>query len=187
MRGVHWEAWVLAGTLGPLLAGCVTVAEHRKLERRIYELEQGKAAGPASSERERVAAAGGELLGAAAGRAYRNRLVAQVADTLHAGALADQQGARGRDLLDRGLVKQAHARHGFHVLQERPQDGIVAPDPTIEREPVRGPEAPKPACGHEASELAAARFRLRGYMGSAGTTGPQCSSVTERQLHSVKE
>lgn len=54
MAGVQQRTWVLTALIIPWLAGCVTVAEHRKLERRIWELEQGSGTA-APGERERLA------------------------------------------------------------------------------------------------------------------------------------
>jgi tol-pal system protein YbgF len=48
------RAWIAAGAVAPLLAGCVTVAEFRKLERQVNELKSGGAA-TSSEERTRLA------------------------------------------------------------------------------------------------------------------------------------
>ncbi len=42
-RGLYLNVWILALVALPLLGGCATVAEHRKLERRIDDLEHGGA------------------------------------------------------------------------------------------------------------------------------------------------
>ena len=54
------RAWVVASAVAPLLAGCVTVAEFRKLEREVRKLESGKAA-VGGEERTRLADLGVRL------------------------------------------------------------------------------------------------------------------------------
>lgn len=48
------RAWIVAGAVAPLLVGCVTVAEFRKLERDVHRLENGGATA-GSEERTRLA------------------------------------------------------------------------------------------------------------------------------------
>ncbi len=94
MRGVHSGAWVvLAGALTPMLLACATVAEHRKLERRIYELEQGGAAVPSSSERERVAEIAARLDGM---EAELKRLSGRIEVAEHQAAKAMEQARAAR-------------------------------------------------------------------------------------------
>jgi tol-pal system protein YbgF len=47
-RLLQGKTWVLALAVLPLLGGCATVAEQRKLERRLNELEHGRAASGSS-------------------------------------------------------------------------------------------------------------------------------------------
>lgn len=53
-RGRYLNAWMLALMAAPLLGACATVAEHRKLERRIDDLEHGGASAEGDG-RERLA------------------------------------------------------------------------------------------------------------------------------------
>ena len=48
------RAWIVASAVAPLLVGCVTVAEFRKLEREVRKLEGGGAA-TGGEERTRLA------------------------------------------------------------------------------------------------------------------------------------
>jgi outer membrane murein-binding lipoprotein Lpp len=48
------RAWIVASAVAPLLVGCVTVAEFRKLERDVRNLESGGAA-TGGEERRRLA------------------------------------------------------------------------------------------------------------------------------------
>jgi len=48
------RVWIVASAVAPLLAGCVTVAEFRKLEREVRRLEGGEAVA-GGEERERLA------------------------------------------------------------------------------------------------------------------------------------
>ncbi len=93
MRGVHWGNRLLAGVLTMLLAGCATVAEQRKLERRIYELEQGQAAPPGSGERERLAEIAARLDGM---EAEIKRLSGRVEVAEHKAAKAMEQARAAR-------------------------------------------------------------------------------------------
>jgi tol-pal system protein YbgF len=61
MRGRHTiRAWIVASAVAPLLVGCVTVAEFRKLEREVRKLERGGAAA-GGEERTRLADLGVRL------------------------------------------------------------------------------------------------------------------------------
>ncbi|MDJ0849795.1 MAG: tol-pal system protein YbgF [Myxococcota bacterium] len=94
MRSGHTRAWILVSALlPPLLAGCATVAEHRKLERRIYELEQGGAASPASPDRERLAEIAARLDGM---EAELQRLAGRVEVAEHQAAKAMEQARAAR-------------------------------------------------------------------------------------------
>jgi tol-pal system protein YbgF len=59
VRHTIW-AWIVASAVAPLLVGCVTVAEFRKLEREVRTLESGKAA-VGGEERTRLADLGVRL------------------------------------------------------------------------------------------------------------------------------
>ena len=93
MRGVHWGNRLLAGALAMLLAGCATVAEQRKLERRIYELEQGQAAPSGSGDRERLAEIAARLDGM---EAELQRLSGRVEVAEHKAAKAMEQAQAAR-------------------------------------------------------------------------------------------
>ena len=54
------RAWIVASAVAPLLVGCVTVAEFRKLEREVRQLERGGAAA-GGQERARLADLGVRL------------------------------------------------------------------------------------------------------------------------------
>jgi tol-pal system protein YbgF len=56
------RAWIVASAVAPLLVGCVTVAEFRKLDRRISKLEGGGAA-TGGEERTRLADLAAQLDG----------------------------------------------------------------------------------------------------------------------------
>jgi len=58
--GRAMRSWIVASAVAPLLVGCVTVAEFRKLEREVRNLESGKAA-VGGEERTRLADLGVRL------------------------------------------------------------------------------------------------------------------------------